>query len=188
MKPNQKTLVAGAYHEAGHAVVATLLGDTIVDVRLNIDARTVGEIEGRVTRHNPAFAHAERLLAANMPVVRRTDDANPDMTELMQAWGTNLIVAFAGPEAQRRHDPKSMRSYRLRDDENDITQLLRQVSLQSTREIYRHRAKRSAAVIVRKCWPAIEKVAAALVERGVLTGEEIKQIIDENVRVKVERP
>jgi hypothetical protein len=73
-------------------------------VRIKLDARNVGEICGHVTRRNPMHAPSERLR------VELTED---DEAEYNKAWKINLIVAFAGPEAQRRHDPKSMRSYWL---------------------------------------------------------------------------
>ena len=50
MNPKQEHLIACAYHEAGHAVVASILGDDVVDVRINIDAPSVREIHGGVTR------------------------------------------------------------------------------------------------------------------------------------------
>jgi hypothetical protein len=46
-------MIAAAYHEAGHAVAATVLDDNIMDVRVKLDARNVGDIGGGVTRHNP---------------------------------------------------------------------------------------------------------------------------------------
>ena len=50
MNPKQEHLIACAYHEAGRAVVASILGDDVVDVRINIDAPSVREIHGGVTR------------------------------------------------------------------------------------------------------------------------------------------
>lgn len=135
MTPKERILTAAAYHEAGHAVAALLLGDDVLDVRLNTNARNVAEIDGRVTRRNPLHAPSERLM------VEHTD---ADAAAFKRAFETNLVVAFAGQEAQRRHDPKSMRGYRLRDDMVDIDDMLDGVEPQSARQTYRHWVKREA--------------------------------------------
>jgi hypothetical protein len=168
MTLREKIIRASAYHEAGHAVAASLLGDDIVDVRINRDARNTAEIGGGVTRHDPCYAVAQKLGATS---VKTSSD------EYRKAWEVNLIVALAGPEAQRRYDPKSLRKSQHRTDKRDIDEHLRGVEPQSTRERYRHWGKRNAALIVSKYWPAIEKVAAAPLEHGVLTGEEVKTIL-----------
>jgi hypothetical protein len=81
-----------------------------------------------------------------------------------------------------------MRSYRLRDDDNDIAELLEGLKPQSARERYRHWGKHAAAKIVRECWPAVEKVAAALLEHGILTGDQVKEIINASVDARIVRP
>jgi ATP-dependent Zn protease len=49
----KKMIRAAAFHEAGHAVAASLLGNDIVNALVNIDARTIREITGDDTRQDP---------------------------------------------------------------------------------------------------------------------------------------
>jgi hypothetical protein len=88
MPLREKIIRAAAYHEAGHAVAASLLSDDIVDVRINRDARNTAEIGGRVTRHDPCYAVAQKLWATS-------ETTSND--EYRKAWEANLIVALAGP-------------------------------------------------------------------------------------------
>jgi hypothetical protein len=71
-------------------------------------------------------------------------------------------------------------------DEADITELISDIEPQSARGGQRHWGKREAANVVGKCWSAIEAVAAALLERGILTGDELKRIVDANVSANIE--
>jgi hypothetical protein len=80
--------------------------------------------------------------------------------------------------AQRRHNPRSVRAHQLVGDDADIGELLSDIQ-PSEREPYRQWATGIAGKIVGECWPAIEAVAAGLLERGgVLTADELRRIVD----------
>ena len=81
-----------------------------MDVSVKLDARKIGEISGITTRHDPCDAVVNKL---GIGLAGETDSP-----EYNKAFVINLIVAFAGPEAQRRHDPKSIRKHALREDKD----------------------------------------------------------------------
>src|SRR5262245_47971416 len=87
-----------------------------------------------------------------------------------------LAEVYEEAAADQSHSPL-MRRYRMREDMAEINGLLDSVEPQQMRQNFRHVGKANAAKIVRGCWPAIQKVPAALLERGILTGEQVKEII-----------
>jgi hypothetical protein len=81
-----------AFHEAGHVVAAWSRG-------LKIHNATIvpsPEFLGRVRHANPLRG------------LRPDYDVSARVRERAEA---NIVVALAGPEAQRRHSPRSWRSY-----------------------------------------------------------------------------
>ncbi len=165
----KKMIVAAVIHEAGHAVAATVLCGDVVDVWVNIDARKIGEVGGYTNRHDPCYAVKNKLGIA--------DGTQTSSPEYIKAVGNNLIIAFAGPEAQRQHDPKSVRKHAFRDDQEQITTILGQAQSQMAREQFRHRAARNARIIVAEHWSAIERVAEALLLHGTLTGKQVEELV-----------
>jgi ATP-dependent Zn protease len=45
LSPRRRRVIAAAYHEAGHAVAALLLGDEVLEVRINARAVMAGKAD-----------------------------------------------------------------------------------------------------------------------------------------------
>jgi hypothetical protein len=174
LSPRRRRVIAAAYHEAGHAVAALMLGDEVLEVRINADAREHTDLSGHVTRRNPLYAPSERLKDREW---LKFDDIDADAVKFRKSWEVNLIVAIAGRLAQRRHDPKSIRPNQVREDNSDIEEMLGGLGSPTEREHYRQWGKHMAAKIIGECWTAVESVATSLLQHnGILTGHQLKQI------------
>ena len=73
------------------------------------------------------------------------------------------VVRMAGAEAERRYRPDAQPSRR---------------DLSGVPVPLRPWARLLAARLIKKCWPAVERVAAALLARGALTGSEVEDICE----------
>jgi ATP-dependent Zn protease len=173
-----KTLVgkkALAYHEAGHAVIARMLG-------ISIEYATLRALDGDAR----ALAHSAAHLA-------------PDDLEALEK---DAIVALAGPTAQQDYRPLSRAAQKRLwkdggwhgDSMNAMnslgTLLMRQhdepvvpgeTALKGERaeELRQllNRTHQKAADLVKESWPAIERVAGALLTHPMLTEAEIDALI-----------
>ena len=76
-----------AYHEAGHAVIAHVLGFRVGRVTIVPDDRSQG-----------------RMIWAKPPLRGSLDDPSPHQRQRAEDW---IIVALAGPLAMRHHKPRS---------------------------------------------------------------------------------
>lgn len=103
-----------------------------MDAWVTIDARTIGKITENVTRQDPCYAAANKL-GFGLAGETVSPEFITDSPEYIKAVGNNLIVAIAGREAQRRHDPKSIRKHALREDEEQIASRLESVTPQTER-------------------------------------------------------
>jgi hypothetical protein len=155
MKPfgPKRTRLEIAHHEAGHAVAGFHLGDLITEVWIDDE-------EGATKRPNTEVF----------------DDLS--QAQLRERVETELIICWAGPEAERRFNPKCCKmaaSDRVRFDW--VCSTVVGLSPKDKRE-WKRDTRRAAREIVTREWVAIEKVATSLFERGRLTGEEVAQLIE----------
>jgi hypothetical protein len=146
-----------AFHEAGHAVVSWNRG-------IKIHRATIipsPEFRGRVEHSNPL--RAVRLDWDRSDRARRRAESM-------------IVVCLAGPEAQRRHSPRSGYlgasdhaeaadlASRFNGSDEAVNAYLKWLSVVARDEL---------AVL----WPLVERVAHALVAKRTLTAAEVKALL-----------
>jgi len=178
-----------AIHEAGHAVVATLLHLKVSYSRmpsLNIRGGTV--VERMPDANPPCFV---RLRDGTLR--QSTEDEAEDASRKARRWDirNQIICLGAGPGAQQILFPERSwvvcwESNHLDGDQGRIEALLLEHSPDSTREMrdaLKYELVSRAAELVIRNFGAIYSVAKALEEIRYLSGPEIKWLV-ENSRVK----
>ncbi len=91
----------------------------------------------------------------------------------------SAVISFAGPAAQRKYRPSSMRNYHGHSDRASAIDLMNYFvgsneELNAYLNLLRIRAEQLVANAL--TWKEIEAVAAALFERKHLTAQEVKDI------------
>ena len=153
------TVLANAYHEAGHAVAAVLLG-------LPVYGATIMRGKAHDVRHqNP-------LLRGMLDELHNVTAHTKDLMERL------AIVALAGPRAQRQHDARSYWRYHGAADYNTADGLAMRVAQDSVgaRLLLKY-WQWNADGLVRVRWPEIASVGAALLVRGTLMPTDIRHAI-----------
>lgn len=164
-----------AHHEAGHAVIARVLDIPV------------------------SYATLNALDGASAVVTSRATHLPPDDLEAPEKYA---IVALAGPQAQHHYRPMSVAAQNRacdggwRVDRANATSLLAMLVLRQhgkpavpgsyveldgleTEEFGRlfSRTIQKTADLVEENWPAIQRVAAALLSRPALTEDDIDVLI-----------
>lgn len=186
-KRTKRELAANAYHEAGHAVIRRAFGGRIKKATIVYNPRE--DTQGCVYHEPICFE-------------------NPDISR------TEIIIALAGDEAQRRFDPASRDGFA--GDYQKIKCIMTGQSNRMIRRVLRsmepnpfadlpacadfsddeleeladdffgdqdcepldfETCRRECKRLVRDNWPAIEKLAEALLKRWTLTGREIEALL-----------
>lgn len=162
--------LATAYHEAGHAVIAWKRG-------LKVKSATIvpGDgFDGRV-RHSSALGRINIEFDGSDRARIRVETA--------------IVVSLAGPEAQRRFNPRSWRAYHGETDYALVTDLaLRANGSPETTQAFVDWLSLVARDVVVLSWPIIEKVAAALIERNTLSAVELEDVMRSALRVRYRPP
>lgn len=156
----RSTLEETAFHEAGHAVVGTLLGLTLN----NVDIRRVGERNG-VCAWSP--------LLYGDPRQRKVD-----------ARG-HIVTSFAGMEAQRLVNPDADDAagsddrhvaFTLSVDHAVLPRGCRVVG-DDNHHAYLRKLEREAHKAVKAYRPMIERVAKVLLQKRRLTGDDVRGMV-----------
>jgi hypothetical protein len=147
-----------AFHEAGHVVAAWSRG-------LKPHSATIDP--------TPEFrGHA--LYANPWRGIRR----NSTLADIRYRAESAIIVHLAGPEAQRRHSPRSWRSHHGGFDFEHAVDVA--TGLNGSEEAV-HAYLDWLAIVTRDeimtLWPHVEKVAHALVARRTLTAAEVEALL-----------
>lgn len=156
-----KRLESTAYHEAGHAVMAVHEGVALLNVSIVSD----GDSQGRAGFSNP--------LSTFQLDVEITTKSRWRMEKLVRVW-------LAGPEAQKRFNPRSWRRYHGEDDfkkavdrigyfatsNDEIEAYLRLLEIQVRQKL-----------ALSRVWQAVEALAGELLEHRELGGGEARAII-----------
>ncbi len=143
---------ATAYHEAGHAVAAWSLGAKVY--RASIVPRS--DAHGSVQHSNPLRG-------------TRLECDGSDRARLRAERA--VVICLAGPEAQRRFNPRSWHSWHGQSDHALAVDSEEAASAHLKRLEYRTRD------LVTTHWPAIESLALELLNRGTVTGHEAQAAI-----------
>jgi ATP-dependent Zn protease len=157
-KSNKKD-VRVAYHEAGHVVAAVVVGLSPHSASIVPDIDT----DGRV-RHKKPF-HGINLEVDNSDRARLRVERN-------------IIICFAGPSAQRKHQPRSWRTWHGQTDFETAVDLAGRVSgSDAEADAFLKWLNERAVALVNFHWESVERVATALLARRTLNAAEIKHIV-----------
>jgi ATP-dependent Zn protease len=152
-----------AYHEAGHAVVGTI--------------QPVGAVRRasiRKNKHSAGRVTCERPSATWWEAVRSGSPA-----EAQQAAAPVIRRAWAGIIAEANVSGKVNMAGSSTDFET-INMLAYQVAWEGADtdlSAYTGRLRRETEAIIKEHWPAIQAVAAALMKRRSLLGDEIRELV-----------
>jgi hypothetical protein len=150
---------ATAYHEAGHAIAAWCSG---VKVR-NATIIPTHDYQGKVE-------HANVLRGINLDI---NNSARGD-----RRIKKLVVICLAGIEAQRRYNPRSIRSYHGSSDRSTaVTLALKANGSADSATAYLRWLNVVTGDLVAGSWPQIERVAKELFARGALETEEIRTAI-----------
>ena len=159
MKPTKK-LQSVAYHEAGHAVAALRL-------RLKINSVTIrgtDDYDGLTSHSNPP----------------RGIDLEVDASDRARCRVENaIIVAMAGPVAQRKFNPKGFRRWHAEPDWHQAVDLLIRIAPESERgrNAYWTLLEERTKGLIGVFWVDVQTLAEALLESETLKRPEIRRII-----------
>ena len=157
-----------AYHEAGHAVVASLLRIPFIDVMVHTKARVV--------RNHAVMSEVgvSLLLGGRMSLRSRASYCLRDLEEL-------ALMSMAGSAVTKRLERRSWNNVLSNDGRGDFQQSVSFLDLALPRfwtyqylKLVRSRALRVAELY----WELIEKVADALNRRRKLTRAEVMGVIE----------
>lgn len=153
-----------AYHEAGHAVIAWWLG-------VHLEAATI--------EPNEAEGYQGAVVAKFMTAISHKIEY--DITPGLQRRVENYAVhTLAGVGAQRKFNPRSVRSYHSRADDQAVVNLLSYLCDPSSKVwkpyVAFMVARARAAVENPINWRAIEVLAKELIRRRTMKGKEPAKI------------
>lgn len=164
-----------AYHEAGHATEAVLLGGASAVEFTTIDPKAH---EDFIREHTLSWGMpltGVGFTAFNLPYVPKKAG--------LSAWMPLLEIDLAGPVAERLCQRRGVRRppTRWREDDDferllyagDVLGRVRDGSTRFARSVWE-----STVARVRCDWDAIEAVAQALLARGTLAGAEVLQVVE----------
>lgn len=151
-----------AYHEAGHAVTAVVLGYKIESVSLgwSKEGRSHGRLQLTSFPHLPDNFEPGSPLMASCPFCRTLE----------------MIIYFAGGIAERLRSGGPYRQEHY-DDVSRAFRLIRGLSPSEPWDVHWNRGELRTEELVRHHWAAIQSLADVLLERQKLNGDEIKALV-----------
>lgn len=164
-KRNKSQIEATAYHEAGHAVIAYLLGYKPQSATIVPTVETAGHV-----------IHANPLYGFQLDV----DDSDGARLRVESA----ITICFAGPIAQKRHNPRSWRNAHGQWDYDTIAELgLRVCGSGEQATAFIRWREIVARDMVQAHWLRIARVAGRLLECERLSHADLDAIIVPRARV-----
>ncbi len=165
---SERNLAATAYHEAGHAAAAWLLGIKLRKVTITPE----GDALGYVARCGIAFPKRVR------------EALESGGSEREKAWAQYIaerhaIYCIAGIEAQKRFNPHSVRHYHAKADREAALEGLVRLAASNTILLYWRILKIRANNLLknRGTWKAVKALADELMKRKTLSGDEAFEIM-----------
>ena len=174
MARRTKKLESTAYHEAGHAVVAFELEIPVESVTIAPDEESVG-----------SMIYQRRL--------QKLDDYGSISARRRATLEAHVRVLIAGWIAEKRFNPKGFRRSGAQEDQRTLITIVFLLSNSEKEARLYHRLLEVQTVqIVNRRWFAIKALAAALLKKETLSGEEAGKLImkafqDEMDRAKKRR-
>ena len=160
-KPTARQREVVAFHEAGHAVAAVMLG-------VGIRRKGVTIV--------PSATYAGRIYTGKG---YRGDPTISDSAQMVWRAERRAVMSLAGPAAQRKYRPSSVRSYHGGKDWHQAIDLI-SCFVGSDRELNAYLKllwiRAEQLVACDPWWIAIQAVAKALLERDRLTPNEVTEI------------
>jgi hypothetical protein len=150
---------AHVVHESAHAVVARLLGHRVVSA-------TLDGVTTQYLRANPNQREIRRL---NLYFSRIERGRQHQQTLFNEA-----VIAAAGPAAELRLQPRSPEECKSLWEHEWAAD---RAKVERLPQAQRRAVAGQARALVLDCWPEIQVVAKALLERGSLTGDEVYRLI-----------
>src|SRR5262249_54095246 len=171
----KKTVAAArrevAYHEAGHAVIAHMLGYQVRRVSIAPKSGSTGHVSWRNPIKNRSVkSKLQYGSEANLDRVRHQIDHV-------------IIVCMAGALAQKRHNRRSDWGYsgsgaargefllKGSDDQQVLELMSRVYEDEKVRDAYWRYLKARAEDLVERYWPRIERLATTLLDRETISGD-----------------
>jgi hypothetical protein len=171
------TREAVAYHEAGHAVVAHMLGHQVR--RVSIAPKSGSD--GRVSWRNPI----------NRIISKLESGSEADLERVRYRIDHAIIVSMAGAFAQKRHNPRSGWRYagsgaargefllKGSDDQQALELMSRVYEDEKVRAAYSRYLEARAEELVKRYWSRIERLAIALLDRETISDIRVAMMSDE---------
>ena len=146
-----------AFHEAGHAVMAQLCGRLLTEVEI------VGDREHTGMVHSLAFPPD---LADGVAPESEVEDVELQLKVILAGTVAEAMVSGrqGWDETSGDLDAAVRLGMRLVDDCEDVLPLLEGIGADVKRDLRRH-------------WPAVEMLAAELLDRKALTGSEVRKLL-----------
>jgi hypothetical protein len=157
---------ATAYHEAGHAIAAWKLESRVFRVTLEPDEDSLGK-----TFHSNPLTRVDFDDIEFGPIAPRCQRRAENV----------MIISLAGPAAQHKYNPRSVRLYHGGSDRENVYEILSHLC-EITSDIfptYYHLMDLQARALVRNPvnWRAIEILAQELLQRRTIPGKRLRRFI-----------
>jgi len=150
---------ATAYHEAGHAVAAWKLGYRPISASITAVEESVGEV-----RHENPFPGVNLEFDGSDLARSRVERA--------------IMIRLAGPIAQKRYRPTSWRRWQGGADYAVAADLaLRVCGSGEVASAFLKWLDLRAKALIENHWPAVERLAIALIKHGTMNQEEIAALM-----------
>ena len=150
-----------AYHEAGHAVAARWLGIKVRRVSIVGEAGSKGRVH-----HAPTISSK----------VARAYEFRTSLTsfEGEAAALRTAVIALAGPVAQRKHSPRSVRRWHVHADYKAVSLVAERIGCDDEQEMkhWYQRALRRTERLLDDKWLAVESLAKELTKKRKLSRDE----------------
>jgi hypothetical protein len=170
----KRTKEAIAYHEAGHAVIARVLGIGVTHVALtdgNPGLRTLWgdyyEAHSVPARIAALERHAKVSFAGQIAQVRQRAHTDAEVRRQGKGWSTDW----------RNADNYTAMAVSLKKGIEPVPGTAFDSAIAAEADVLENRLLAETMILVEQNWPGIERVAKGLLRRSFLTGDDIDALI-----------